>query len=66
MKASAPLTMLLCGAALAACGAPSSPYVEIGDRAPTFGLSASDGRTVTLADSLAQGPALLYFNMAFG
>ena len=66
MKRRLGLTILLSAAGLAACGAPARAAPEVGDYAPPFVLIASDGTTVALSDVLMDGPALLYFNMAFG
>lgn len=66
MSRSLGLTILLSVAGLAACGPPARAAPEVGDYAPPFVLTASDGTTVALSDVLRDGAALLYFNMAFG
>ncbi len=51
-------------AVLAAAGAASA--LEVGQKAPDFTLSASDGKPVKLADLTAKGPVVLYtFIQAF-
>jgi len=66
MKRSLGLTILLSAAGLSACGAPATAVPDAGDYAPAFALTASDGTTVALGNLLAEGPVLLYFNMAYG
>lgn len=66
MKRSLGLTILMSVAGLAGCGAPAQAAPEVGDYAPPFALIATDGSTLALSDVLMDGPALLYFNMAFG
>jgi len=44
-----------------------TPPVGVGDRAPRFGLPASNGETVSLEETLARGPAvLLWYVFDFG
>ncbi len=51
---------------LAACGGGSTAdEIAIGNPAPEFSLTDSDGNTVTLADYKGQ-PVLLFFHMAGG
>lgn len=38
-----------------------APPVMVQARAPDFGLPAPDGRTVTLAELVAHGPAIVVF-----
>lgn len=40
--------------------------LQVGDPAPSFSLSASDGSTVTLDDYKGKQPVLLFFHMADG
>ncbi|MGE0232520.1 MAG: peroxiredoxin [Flavobacteriaceae bacterium] len=35
--------------------------IDIGDAAPAFSLPASGGKTITLSDLIANGPAVLFF-----
>ena len=51
---------------LAACGGEtSSDEIAVGNPAPDFALTDSDGNTVTLAEYRGQ-PVLLFFHMAGG
>jgi peroxiredoxin Q/BCP len=38
-----------------------STPLKVGDRAPDFTLTSSDGRPVTLSKELERGPVVLYF-----
>jgi cytochrome oxidase Cu insertion factor (SCO1/SenC/PrrC family) len=51
---------------LAACAAPGSAPLAVGDPAPDFRLRNVDGATVSLADFRDQRPVLLFFHMAVG
>jgi len=63
------LLLSLLGAALAACGSDQKESAKgglaVGDVAPVFSLSASDGSSVSLAAYQGQ-PVLLFFHMADG
>lgn len=50
---------------LAACGSSSADEIAVGNLAPAFELTDSDGKTVTLAEYKGQ-PVLLFFHMAGG
>ena len=52
--------------ALAACAAPGSVPLAVGDPAPDFRLRNIDGATSSLADFRDQRPVLLFFHMAVG
>jgi len=52
--------------ALAACAAPVSGPLAVGDPAPDFRLRNVDGATISLADFRDQRPVLLFFHMAVG
>lgn len=66
MKPGLSLTLLLTATGLAACAGRATTAPAVGDYAPPFALTASDGATVALADLTPGGPVLLYFNMAYG
>jgi cytochrome oxidase Cu insertion factor (SCO1/SenC/PrrC family) len=66
MKSSLGLTLLLTATGVAACAGRPTTASAVGDYAPPFALTASDGATIGLADLLPGGPVLLYFNMAYG
>ncbi len=58
--------LLLLTILLAACGGSSSAdEIAVGNLAPDFSLTDSDGKTVALADFKGQ-PVLLFFHMAGG
>lgn len=50
----------------AACGGKTGPSLEVGDAAPEFTLTASDGSTVSLTDYIGKKAVLLYFSMGYG
>ena len=53
---------------LAACSGQSadSTALAVGDAAPDFTLTDTDGSTYTLSDHLGETPVLLFFHMADG
>jgi cytochrome oxidase Cu insertion factor (SCO1/SenC/PrrC family) len=66
MKPGLALTLLLTATGVAACAGRPTTAPGVGDDAPPFALTASNGATIGLADLLPGGPVLLYFNMAYG
>ena len=50
----------------AACGGQTSADLEVGEAAPGFTLTATDGTTVSLSDYVGSKSVLLYFSMGYG
>ena len=50
----------------AACGGESDAALQVGDVAPKFTLTATDGSAVSLGDYIGKKNVLLYFSMGYG
>jgi cytochrome oxidase Cu insertion factor (SCO1/SenC/PrrC family) len=57
--------ILLLLLSLVACGSSGDDGISVGDSAPDFSLTDSDGNQVSLSDYHGQ-PVLLFFHMAGG
>jgi peroxiredoxin Q/BCP len=57
--------LLIAGILITACGSTSSNQIRVGNPAPDFTLTSSDGSPVSLSEYKGQ-PVLLFFHMAEG
>jgi cytochrome oxidase Cu insertion factor (SCO1/SenC/PrrC family) len=67
MKKIAFLTSLaLFAILLSGCSTPGGEKLELGNPAPDFSLTDTDGSTYRLSENLGEKPVLLFFHMADG